>query len=202
MVIRFVALLRQAETAGYAAFFGGMAEIEYVVGGVLVFAAALIAIAILISFIRLFTTHKTASPPGLLFLIAGLLSVVPPFALHYVLHLMKEAVRSPDATEGGVSAVVNPLMTFAPFAIVAAAVIALVLLAFPFIPFSSRPGRKASPLICLMLVEIVIFVLMGVFFWEARTSIAERDKDRVEEYSQHRISVRKFKCQDLTGYGR
>jgi TonB family protein len=64
------------------------------------------------------------------------------------------------------------------FAIGAAAVIVLVLLVFTFIPFSSRPGRKAFPLVSLMLVEIVIAVLAGVYFWEARGSIIERDTDR------------------------
>ena len=184
MLIRFFATLRQAETAGYAAFFGGIAEIELVVGVVLVVAAVLCAIGIIVSVVTLFTANTTASPPGLLFLMTGLLSLVPPFALHYVVHMMKGIVSSPTPTEGGVSRVADTFMTLAPFALVATALIALVLLVFPFIPFSSRPGRKSSPLVCLLLVEIVIAVLIGVYFWEARTSIAERDKDRVEEYGQ------------------
>ncbi len=183
MLIRFFTLLRQAENAGYAAFFGGTAEIEFAVGGVLIFAAVLCAIGILISIVRLFTTNTKASPPGLLFLMIGLLSLVPPFAIHYVLHLMKEVLLSPTPPEGGVSAVAGMVFTVAYFAIGAACVIAIVLIVFSFVPFSSRAGRKASPLVCLMLVEIVIAVLIGVYFWEARTSITERDKERPSLYS-------------------
>src|SRR5213075_1473978 len=83
MNFRFLTSMRQAEAAGYAAFFGGVSEIELVVGGLLAFAAILCAIGILVSIIRMFTTNTKASPPGLLFLITGLLSIVPPFAIHY-----------------------------------------------------------------------------------------------------------------------
>jgi protein TonB len=183
MLLRFLNELRQAETAGYAAFFGGMSEIEFAVGIVLIFAVVFCAIGILVSIIRLFTTNTKASPPGLLFLMTGLLSTVPPFALHYVLHLMKGIVAT-HAPDGGISSVAGTINAVAYFSIGAAAVIALVMLAFSFIPFSSRPARKSSPLICLMLVEILFIFLAGVYFWEARTSIAERDRDRVEEYSQ------------------
>jgi len=158
MFIRFFSLLQQSQIAGYASFFGGMAEVELVVGVVLVFAAVLGAIGILVSIIRLFTTNTTASPPGLLFLMMGLLSVVAPFAVHYVLHRMKEVVRTPGLVEGGASAVAGPFMTAAPFVIGAACVVALGVIAFSFIPFSSRAGRKASPLVCLMLVVTIFLV--------------------------------------------
>ncbi|MEO7674702.1 MAG: hypothetical protein ABIU09_11580 [Pyrinomonadaceae bacterium] len=180
LTLRFLSILRQSENAGLAAFFGGLAEVEFVVGLVLVFAAALCAIGILIPVIRLFTTNKTASPPGLLFLVAGLLSLVPPFALHYVLHLMKEVVRSPDQSGGGVGTVAGTVTAVAYFAIGSAGVIALLLLAFAFVPFSSLAGRKALPIVCLMLVEILIAVLSGVYFWEARHSLADRDRDSIE----------------------
>ena len=178
MLIRFLDALRQSETAGMASFFGGMAEIELVVGAVLIFAAVLCAIGILVSTIRLFTTNTKASPPGLLFLMTGLLSLVPPFAMHYVLHMMKGILLAPTLPEGGISSVAGTVTAVSYFAIGAAVVIALVLLAFSFIPFSSRPGRKSSPIICLVLIEIIIAALIGIYFWEARTSITERDKKR------------------------
>ena len=192
MVIRFFVAMRQAEAAGYAAFFGGMSEIEFAVGIVLVFAAVLCSIGVIVSVIRLFTTNTTASPPGILFLMIGLLSLVPPFALHFVLHIMKEIVNSPTPTEGGgVSSVADKFMTFAPFAFIAIGVIVLGLIAFTFIPFRSRPGRKSSPIICLILVELIIAVLAGIYFWEARTSIVDRDRERPEEpyHSQYSNST-------------
>ena len=178
MLLRLLAALRQSENAGYAAVIGGVAEIEIVVAGVLIFAAALCAAGILVSAIRLFTTNKTASPPGLLFLMTGLLSVVPAFALHYVLHLIKEVLRAPDLTEGGISVIAGTITGVAWFAIGSAVVIALVMLAFSFIPFSSRAGRKSSPLVCLLLAEVFIAVTIGIYLYEARESMVERDKDR------------------------
>lgn len=181
MLIRFFTLLGQSENAGYGAFFGGTAEIEFAVGVVLVFAAVLCAIGISVSAIRLFTTNTTASPPGILFLMTGLVSLVPTLALHYAIRLMKGVVMSPIPADGGVSAVADTVRTVAYFAIGAGGVIALAMLAFSFIPFRSRAGRKASTLASLMLVEIIIAVMIGVYFWDARTSIVERDKVRTDE---------------------
>ena len=175
MIFRFLSSMRQAEMAGYAAFFGGVSEIELVVGGVLTFAAMLCAIGILVSIIRLFTTNTKASPSGLLFLITGLLSIVPPFAIHYLLHTMKEVVRSPDpAAAGGISSIAGTITGLSYFAIGFAVVMLIVLIAFTFIPLSSSAGRKASPLICLMIIEILIATLAGIYFWEARGSLKAR----------------------------
>jgi TonB family protein len=176
MIFRFFSMLWRSESAGYAAFFGGVVAIELAVAGVLIAAAVLCGIGILISLIRLFTTNTKASPPGYLFLIGGLLSLVPPFAIHYVLHLMKEVVRTPGMVEGGISGVAGSITTIAWSAVAAAGVVALAMLAFSFIPFSARAGRKASPLICLFLMEILIAGLAGIFFWEAKGSLNERDK--------------------------
>ena len=188
MILRFFSAMREAETAGYAAFYGGVAEIEFVVGIVLVFAAVLCGVGILISIIRLFTTNTTSSPPGIFLLMLGLLSLVPPFAIHYVMHWMKEIVGSPTPTEGGISTIADTIVMVLYFAIGLAALSVISLIAFSFLPLSSKLGKKASPLICIFLVEILIVALAGINFWGARNSIAERDKDRepttyAEEYS-------------------
>src|SRR5689334_3582228 len=73
MIIRFFNIMREAETAGYAAFYGGVGEIEIITGVVLALAAFLGAIGILVSAIRLFTTNTTSSPPGVAFLLVGML---------------------------------------------------------------------------------------------------------------------------------
>ena len=181
MIFWTFAALRQAESAGRESVLGAISEIEFVVAGVLVFAALLCGLGIVVSIVRLFTTNTKASPPGILFLMLGLLSLVPPFAIHYVLHMVKEVVIAPVIPEGGISSVVDTVNTVSYLAIGAAFVIALVMIVFTFIPFSSRPGRKSSPLICLILVEIFVAILIGVYFWEARVSLAERDKTRIEE---------------------
>ena len=127
LVFRFFNELRSAQSAGFAAFFGGTAEIEFAVGIVLVIAAMLGAIGIVVSIIRLFTTNTTSSPPGVLFLLLGALSLVPPFLIHYIMHMMKGVVVTP--TPGGVSSVADTVMTVCYIAIGAAFIISLILLA-------------------------------------------------------------------------
>jgi len=165
IVLQFLAGLRNAETAGFAAFFRGTSEIELAMGIVLGVSAALGACGILVSLIRMFTTNTTASPPGALFLVVGLLSLVPPLAIHYGLHLMEGVVIS--HVPGGISTVGETEAVIAYFAILAPVVIVLVLLAFSFIPFSSRLRRKISPIVFLIIVEIAVLGLMGIFFWQA-----------------------------------
>ena len=174
MLLKLLSALRRAESAGYAALFGGLTEVEFAVAVLLVFAAVLGALGMLVSIIRLFTTNTKSSPPGLLFLVTGLVSLVPPFALHWVMHAMKEVVRTPSG--GGIATIASTITTVTWFAIVSACVIALVLVAFTFIPFSSRPGRKALPLVSLVLVEILIAGLAGIYFWEASRSMTYRDQ--------------------------
>lgn len=176
MIFRFFRLIRSAENAGYAAFFAGMVEIEFAVGVVLVIGAVLVAFGILVSIIRLFTTNTTSSPPGILFLPVALLSVIPAFAIHYAMHWMKEVLLNPVA--GGVSGIAEWVTYISYFAIGFAVVILLVLLAFSFVPFKARPGRKVSALIFLMIAEILIAVLAGVYLWPARVSMIEQYKDR------------------------
>ena len=183
MLLNLLSELRQAEAAGYASVFGGFADIEVVVGSVLMFAAALGSVGILVSLIRLVTTNTTSSPPGVLFLLMGVLGFVPPIAYYFLVRMMKATVLSPDPTSGGLSDVLGTINAVSYFAIGAAAVIAIVQLAMALIPFSSRPGKKASPLICLAIVQILIVAMAGVYFWQARESTTERDRPRDERTS-------------------
>lgn len=174
MILRFLNDLRTAETAGYGAFFTGTKWIEIVVGTILVVAAALGAIGLLVSVIRLFTTNQKASPPGVLFLIEALLSLVPAFAVHYAVHWMKEVVQSPPT--GGLSEIGGTVGVISYFAMGSALLIIVGLLAYSFIPFTSRGGRKLSPFICLIVAELLLAALAGIFFWEARNSVNARNE--------------------------
>ncbi len=174
LTMQFLDALRNAETAGMIAFFRGTSEIELAMGIMLGISAALGACGILVSVIRMFTTNTTASPPGVMYLVVGLLSLVPPFAVHYALHTMEHAVMT--GVEGGISSVGATVTALSYFAPVAAFVMIIVLLAFSFVPFTSRAGRKFSSLIFLIVVEIAILGLAAVSFWQAAqaTSTAGR----------------------------
>lgn len=174
MTLRFLNSLRNSESAGYYAFFTGAVEIEFVLGIVLAIAALVIAIGVLISVIRMFTDNTKASPPGALFLLVALLAAVPPFLVHYVVHSMKRVVIEP--VEGGIASVASTVTTFSFVAIGSGILVVLILLAFAFVPFSSRPGRKVSPAICAVIAALVIASLSGLFFWEARNSLLERER--------------------------
>lgn len=187
MIFRFISLLRLSESAGYYSFFAGVLEIEFGVTIVLIFATILTTLGGFVALIRLFTTNTKSSPPGFFFLILGLLSLVPPLAIHYVLHLMKGIVTAPESVPGGISSAAGTVEMVSWFALAAGLFIPIILLAFSLIPFSSRPGRKASPIICLILVAIAVAAMTGIFAWEASTSLAEKDK-QVEQYSQPKES--------------
>jgi TonB family protein len=188
LLFRFLAAMKQAETAGYAAFYGGMAEVELVVGMVLALAAFVLGVGVVVSVVRLFTTNTTSSPPGIMFLVLGLLSLVPPFALHYLMHAMKEIVSHPEPGSGGISSIAGKIDFVSYFAIGSGLLLVLVFLAFSFIPFSSRAGRKVSPLVCLIIAGALIVAMAGIYFWQGRGSLIERDRERIEAYSQPRES--------------
>ena len=157
--------LRKAETAGITSFLRGTSEIELAVGIMLLISAGFGGCAILVSVVRLFTTNTKASPPGALFLFVGLLSLVPAFVVHYALHMLEHAALS--RVEGGISSVEGTVKALSYFAPAAALVVIVILIAFSFIPFSSRIGRKYSPVVFLIIVEIAVIGLAGIFFWQA-----------------------------------
>lgn len=178
MIMRVFNTLRVAETAGYAAFFGGIAEVEFGVGVVLVVAAIFTGIGVIFSAVRMFTTNTTSSPPGILLLLVGVISLTPPFVIHYCLHWMKSAVLSPAASEGGIGVVADTITDLLYVAMGNAVLVLVILLVFSFIPFSSLTGRKVLPLVCLIFVEILVVAFAGLYFWQARESIIERNRDR------------------------
>lgn len=169
MILKSLNDMRQEQNVGYAVFFTEMAKIEGAMGTVLAFAVGLGAVGIVVAIVRMFTTNTRSSPSGLLFLPLGLLSLVPPFAIHYVLHLMEGAVASPG--RGGVSSVVDTVNTVSYIAIAAPALIIILLLVFSFVPLSSRLGRKFSPAVVLVLIEILTVALCAIFFWQAMHSL-------------------------------
>ena len=165
LILQLLERMRIAGTAGLDIFVAHTAQIEIAMGAILSAAAAINGIGLLVAALRMFRTNKTSSAPGILFLLAGLLSLLPPFLIHFILHLLEETAKHPE--EGGISAIattVTALCYVAP-ALTVVAVFALV--AFTFYPFSSRLGRKVSPTIFLAFVGFLIIGLAGVFFWQA-----------------------------------
>jgi hypothetical protein len=174
MILQLLNSMRSPEMAGAASFFMATARLEAVVGTVLLVAATIGGIGILVAVIRLFTTNTKASPPGVLFLLLGLLALIPPFVVHYVTHSMEHFVMS---IEPGREAIVGETASTIAFVVIGASIVlCLVLIAFSFLPFSARPGRKYSSAGFLLLIEIAVVAMCALFFWQATQAMSHANK--------------------------
>jgi hypothetical protein len=161
----FFDALRHAETAGFDAFFVGVSRI-FLSGGILLsLAAGLGLIGIIVSTVRMFGNRATASPPGLLLLVAGGFSLISPVIVGCGMLMTVSAMTSP--ARGGIAMAADTVLTMTIGAMIASALSLMTLLALSFIPFSSRRGRKLLPLISLVVVEIATGALAAGFFWAA-----------------------------------
>lgn len=171
MTWQFFESLRHAETAGYYTFFTGTAKINLVTGGILAAAALFGVVGIAVCAIRMFTTNKTASPPGVRLFACGILSLISPAMAHYALWLPTDSLHN----QAGVSSVANAVNLLTYGAMIATGVSLLLLLIFSFVPLRSRLGRKYSPTVALVILEIAIVCLSAVFFWAARIAMHQTD---------------------------
>lgn len=170
-ILSFLESVRNSEIAERDAFFLYTARIELAMGTVLAVSAIIGAIAIAVSVVRMFTVNKTASPPGVLFLLLGPFALVPPFLVHFVLHLVEHIAQAQIPEGGGMSAIAGTVSGVSYAAIILALLVAVVQIAFSFIPFTANLRRKFSPMIFLIFNEILIIALAGVFFWQARQAL-------------------------------
>ncbi|HVF46400.1 MAG TPA: hypothetical protein VNA17_02425 [Pyrinomonadaceae bacterium] len=170
MVLR---AMRNAENAGYTAFYNAMAEV-YAIGGIsLMIALALGLVGIATSAARMFTANRTASPTGVLFLLPAGICLVPALLVDYAGWLAVSAVNTPGSP--GISGIAVTISVLN-WAAVGTVVLAFLILAmFSFIPFRSRKGRKFSPVLCLIFIEVVIAALAVSFLLGLRMcwSLAE-----------------------------
>lgn len=163
MMQQFFSALRSNESAGLQFFYSGAARIVVVVGTILIVSVFPGAIALLISLIRMFTSNTKASPPGLLLLVIGGASLVPAFLTGLSVYLAMASVVGPQMP--GVSSVATPINVLTIASIIIACLMILVLGAFSFISFSSRAGRKYSPFLLLLVLEIGAICAAISYFW-------------------------------------
>ena len=169
LILQLLERMRIANTAGLDSFLALTTQIEFAMGAMLCVAAAINGIGLLFSAVRMFSTNKTASPPGYVFLVVALLSLIPPFLIHFILHLLEETAMHRE--EGGISAVATTITALCYLAPALSVVAIFALVAFTFFPFSSRLGRRLSPTIFLFVVGFLILGLAGIFFWQARQAL-------------------------------
>ncbi|MEP6850304.1 MAG: hypothetical protein ABI999_15700 [Acidobacteriota bacterium] len=163
MMQQFLYRLRISETAGLQLFYGGVARIDLAVGIILVVAASILALGLLVCLIRMFAASQRSSPPGLLLLVVGGFSLLPSLLTGISIYLAMASVIGPQMP--GVSSVATPINVLTIASIIVACLMVLVLGAFSFISFSSRGGRKYSPLLLLLILEIGAVCAAVSYFW-------------------------------------
>jgi len=163
MIYVFFEALRRAETVGRETVFAGFAKIQLVVGSILTAALLLGVVGIAVAVARMFAAKKKASPPGPVFIVLGLLGLIPSLLIAYALSIGSDVITKGVGAEG-----TSQTVTILVFAAVVLSVIAIAaFLAFSFVPFSSSLGRKYSPTIFLILIELATGCVAAMFFWAA-----------------------------------
>ncbi len=169
---RFFRTLSAAENAGYVAYYMGMAEVDLLIGVVLGLSVVVGIAGIIVAAIRVFTANRTASPPGVLFLVPAGISLISPLMTGYAGAVANLAMGSASgiANAGDKIAVLN-------WAAIGVTAIALVVLAiFTFVPFRSKNGRKFSPVLFLIIIEGAVVAAAVAFFLEMQMCWALAEK--------------------------
>ena len=156
--------MRNAEGAGIGAVAAGISEANLAILLTLYLAIFVGAAGVVIGLVRLFTTTTTASPSALYYLIAGILGLVPMFALWYAQSLLLDAIF-PQSTGAGVSEVAGQITLFSIVAIVLGGVSILIVMASSFLPLPAIlwGKRKWAPLIALLVMESAIIAMTVVY---------------------------------------
>jgi hypothetical protein len=164
LLLSVLRAMRNAEGAGIGAVAAGISEANVAILVTLYLAIFVGAAGVVIGLVRLFTTTTTASPSAWYYLIAGILGLMPMFALWYAQSLLLNAIF-PRSSGAGVSEVAGQITLFSTVAIVLGGLSILVLLVSAFVPLPAilRGKRKWAPLITLLLMETAIIAMTVVY---------------------------------------
>jgi hypothetical protein len=166
--------MRMAESAGIAAVAGGMSEANVAIVVTLYLAIFVGLAGIIVGIVRCVSTTTTASPAGWLFLLMGLLGISPMLALWRAESLLLEVLMS--RTGPGMAEVGPQISLCLNMTIGLAAVGCLILLVASLVPLPAamRAKQKWSPVIFLVIVEIVVIAMTIAYhmrtywFYQAR----------------------------------
>lgn len=156
--------LKQAETAGIGAVFGGMAE-STLPALILLYLGAVCGLVVIIIFvIRAFMQTKTASPTIIFFIFCGILLLVPAGLFFEAESIIIEVLIAPVSSTG-IAGVASNINLFLILSIASALFLFILMFVVSVIPFSARSKPKLSPLIGAVLVEILLIAAVAVFQW-------------------------------------
>jgi hypothetical protein len=163
LLLSVLRAMRNAEGAGIGAVAAGISEANVAILVTLYLAILVGGAGVVIGLVRLFSTTVTASPSAWYYLIAGILGLMPMFALWRAQSLLLDAIFS--RTGAGVSEVAGQITFFSIVAMVLGVVSILILLASSFVPLPAilRGKRKWAPLITLLVIETAIIAMTVVY---------------------------------------
>jgi len=156
--------LQNAESAGVAAVAGGTAEANVAVLTGLYLGILVGFVALGIAVLRMFTAKKRASPPGLFYLLPGLIALLPAALVWYVESLVIDVLRGAGSSEsGGMAGVAPHVGILLNVAVLAVPITVVILALLAFFPFTARAGGKIGPTIVLLIMDI-LFIATAMAF--------------------------------------
>ena len=153
--------LRDEENAGMDSIVEAFDKIESVVLVVLGLSVAIGVASIITLLVRMSSDRHAASPPGFVYLLAGIPNLASPLLVVNSWFVVIEVLAgryAGDATQAG--AQIGELMVYA---IVVGIGTSLTLPVFAFVPFNARRGKKITSLVGLSVV-IVCIVAIAIAF--------------------------------------
>lgn len=161
MTLNIFLALREAENAGIDEIIGALTEINYAVLGLLGLSITIGIAGVVICAVRMLSDRPKSSPPGILYLVAGIPNLISPLMIAYSWSVVVNVVTdhyAGNATEAG-AWISQMCLAAIPVGIVSI----LILPVFSFVPFSARRGRKVSSIIGLSIVVIGIAAVAITF---------------------------------------
>lgn len=161
MTVRVFLSLAKSENAGMDEIVEALTQINYAVVGLLGLSIVIGIAGLAIGAMQLFSDRPKSSPPGFLYLAAGLPNLISPLLVAYAWSVVVEVVTNRytgNAAEAG--AWISQLLVIA----IPLGIVTFILLpAFTFIPFSARRGKKITSIAALAIVVIGIAALAITF---------------------------------------
>ncbi len=164
MTIRVFIVLREAESAGMDSIAEALSLINYAMLGLLGLSLAIGFGGTIFIIVRMFSDRPKSSPPGFLYLIAGIPNLISPILVAFAWSVVVDVVLGrnaddPTATGAWISQILI-------IAVVAGVVSLIILPIFSFVPFSARRGKKISSVVALAIVVIgiaaIVITLIGL----------------------------------------
>ena len=164
--------LKNDETAGIETVMRGMVVVDQVGGIVLAVAAVFGTAGVVGCVVRMFSETKKASPPGVLYLIPALPSLISPAIMIHASRVVLDLLLDPVGKDFGKTG--GDIAELCVIAFIISVVSIIISLIFPLVPFSSQTGRKLSPLMFVLLPTLIIVCLAATFFWMADDAWAHK----------------------------